>query len=212
MILPTKEFWLIFKSTHGALSTSEAIAIMQISSMAPEGIYLCLGSHKGKDSMAAAVSLKKGIFYLVDPIFEDDELGYSVCDTVEKQSPSNLEARFIPSYSTDVIASPDLNVNYSYVFVDSGSHQDGLPMMEVKLLEDRVVQGGIIAFHDFRSQFVEVEQAYNYLLGTGKYEEIKIDWDAIVNYVRENDLEKGNNSWHHNELDFPCFVGALKRK
>jgi len=41
---------------------------------------------------------------------------------------------------------------------------------------------------------------------------INIDWDKIVSYVNENNLEEGNTSWHHNELKNPCFVGAVKRK
>lgn len=210
MITTHKEFWEVFKKTNGALSCCEAIAIIKISEEAPEGLFLECGTHKGKSALAACEGLQNGTFYLLDPIFEDKSIEDEVIDTVGDFADwGNIELILDSSYSTDFISKHN---NYCYVFVDSGSHQDGLPMMEVKLLEDRVVQGGIIAFHDFRSQFVEVEQAYNYLLGTGKYEEIKIDWDAIVNYARENDLEKGNNSWHHNELDFPCFVGALKRK
>lgn len=85
-------------------------------------------------------------------------------------------------------------------------------MKEVLALEDRMVEGGIIAFHDFRAQFLQVNEAYDYLLGTGKYEEIKIDWNEIVSYVNENELEVGNISWHHQELQNPCFVGALRRK
>lgn len=206
MNFPSKEFIEEFKKTVGALSVSESIAIYNIALQAPEGLYLELGSHKGKSGMSAALGLKNGIFVLVDPIFEDKELAEIVCDLVKR---GDVHVDAIADYSTNIIENYD---NLSYVFVDSGSHADGLPMQEVKMLEDRVKPEGIICFHDFNSQFHEVREAYDYLISTGKYEEIKIDWESIVNYVRENDLEKGNSSWHHTELDFPCFVGAVRRK
>ena len=102
--------------------------------------------------------------------------------------------------------------NISYCFVDSGSHQDGLPMQEVKLLEDKMVQGGIICFHDWDSQFREVKEASDYLVSTGKYDYISIQWNEIIEYVNANNLEEGNISWHHNELKNPQFVGAVRRK
>lgn len=214
LLTPNKQFWKVFKETAGALSSAEAIAIINIAKLAPKGVCLELGSHKGKSAMSAAIGLKYcDRFYLVDPIFEDEALGYSVCSAV--QSMGDLETRFIPSYSTAILEADEFNNQiYAYVFVDSGSHGDGLPMQEAKLLEDRMIQGGIIAWHDYKNQFVEVEQAYNYLLSTGKYEEIKIDWQPIFDYVKEHNLEDGNNSWHlYPELPRPPnFIGALKRK
>jgi hypothetical protein len=207
---PPQEFWDTFRETNGALSCSEAIAIYNISALAPIGLYMELGTHKGKSAMAATIGLKDGVFILVDPIFDDKELVGELADNVLAVSSIGRVIIPIAENSLQVIPYHDY---YSYVFVDSGSHQDGLPMQEVKLLEDRIVEGGIIAFHDFKSQFVEVEVAYNYLVSTGKYEEIKIDWDTINKYSDENNLEDGTNkTWHHTELKNPNFVGALKRK
>lgn len=207
MKYPSIEFFEKFKKVNGALSVCESIAIYNLALQAPEGLYLELGSHKGKSGMSATLGLKDGLFYLVDPIFEDTELAREVSERV--QGVGNLGVVMVAKYSTDVI---EKHNDISYVFLDSGSHQDGLPMREVKMLEDRVKVGGILAFHDYRSQFIEVHEAYDYLLSTGKYEEVFIDWPSIVSFVGENNLEKGNSSWHHQELDFPCFVGALKRK
>lgn len=75
-----------------------------------------------------------------------------------------------------------------------------------------MVSGGIIVMHDLDSQFSAVRQGYDYLLSTGNYEEIKPDWNEINNYVNENDLNVGNISWHHTELENPNFVGALRKK
>lgn len=209
MNYPSKEFIEEFKKTVGALSVCESIAIYNIALQAPEGLYLELGSHKGKSGMSAAIGLKPGVFHLVDPIFEDDFLAVDVMNLIINSTTTKIKATTIADYSTNIIQNYE---NLSYVFVDSGSHADGLPMQEIKMLKDRVKQGGIIAFHDFNSQFHEVKEAYDYLISTGKYEEISIDWPVIVNYVRENNLEQGNESWHHTEMEFPCFVGAVRRK
>lgn len=216
MITPSNEFWKIFKETPGALSCAESLAIMNIAAEAPTGrdwySYIELGTHKGKSAMSAIMSLKNGKFALVDPIFSDKKLASSVIfmvfDFGENVGVGASERTSIEELN---YTNP---LKYSYVFVDSGSHGDGLPMQEAKLLEDRMVQGGIIAWHDYKNQFVEVEQAYNYLLSTGKYEEIIINWQEIFDYVKEHNLEEGNNSWHlYPELPHPPnFVGALKRK
>lgn len=226
MIKPTKEFLEVFKSTNGALSVTESIAIMNLTAQLNPRIYLDLdvnisyplkslwlelGTHEGKSSMSALYGNKHvDEFLLVDPEFNKSINIKTIADTFNKVIKKQMKFVFVEDYSTVVLSTT--NYKFSYCFVDSGSHQDGLPMQEVKLLEDRMVQGGIIAFHDFRSQFVEVEEAYNYLLGTGKYEEIIIDWREITDYVDENNLEEGNQSWHHTELKNPCFVGAVKRK
>lgn len=209
MITPPNDFWKVFKETNGALSCAEALAIMNIAAQAPEGLCIELGTFEGKSAMSANYSLHNHTFVLVEPEFNKTITPEMVVAKIKLATDIKKDVLFKQIYSTDFL--PTIDILLSYIFVDSGSHQDGLPMQEVKLLEDRMVQSGIIAFHDFRSQFIEVEQAYNYLLSTGKYEEIQINWDEIISYVNENNLEEGNLSWHHTELKNPCFVGALKR-
>lgn len=209
MITPSNEFLELFKKTEGALSVCESIVIMNIAAEAPAGEYAEFGTYFGKSAMSALVSLKEGLFHLVDPIFENKEVARSVGLSVYRVTKGDITIDLINGYSTDII---NRLGELSYVFVDSGSHQDGLPLQEVKLLEDRVVPGGIIAFHDYESQFKEVKEAYDYLVSTGKYEPIPIDWNSVINYCRENSLEIGNQSWHHTEMEFPNFVGAVKRK
>lgn len=210
MITPTPEFWKKFKETNGALSCTEAVAIMNLAAEAPktDGWAIELGTFNGKSAMSAMVGLSECFFMLLDPIFDDNKVIAEVFNNI-KDVNTTVTLKFSPIYSTDFL--PHL-APYSYVFVDSGSHQDGLPMQEVKLLEDNVLQGGIIAFHDWDSQFTEVKEASDYLVGTGKYEYININWDEIISYVNDNNLEDNNTSWHHNELKNPCFVGAVRRK
>lgn len=208
LITPPLNFWQHFRNTNGALSVSEGLAIIQIAStIKNDGFYAEFGTYHGKSAMCAAYGLKEGKFFLVDPILEG-ELIEKVIQNVKQFAHKKLIVGTFDKYSTDVIP---LYNDYAYTMIDSGSHQDGLPMQEVKLLEDRMAESGVILFHDFKSQFSEVEEAYNYLIITGKYEEIPIDWESIIAYVNENNLEEGNISWHHNELKNPCFLGAVKR-
>lgn len=209
MIKPTQDFLDLFKSTNGALSVTESIAIMNIAKMAKQGTYMELGVAEGKSAMSAAYNLQEGLFFLVDPIFEDEKLREQVIKKVKTFADKKIIVGCLPKYSIEAI---ELYNDYAYVMVDSGSHQDGLPMQEVKLLEDKMTQGGIIVFHDWDSQFSEVKEASDYLVGTGKYDYIPIDWEEIINYVNENNLEDNNLSWHHQELKNPCFVGAVIRK
>lgn len=212
MKLPSEIFWNVFKKTHGAFSTPEAIALYNIALKAPNGLYIELGSHKGKSTQAAALGLGTGTFILVEPEFKDalwdKETISNIMEAIDGIN-SILTFTLIADYSTNIIPKYD---NYSFVFVDSGVHDD-LVLEEVKMLEDRVIPNGIIAFHDYLNQFTAVERAFNYLLSTGKYEKIDIDWKSIFDYVREHNLEEGNISWHERgSEEFPKFVGALKRK
>jgi len=208
MILPTKEFWELFKKTVGAFSTPEAIALYNIVSTCKQGRFIELGSHKGKSSMVIAAAMhQKGTLVLVEPEFKDKEWAQDVIGKVQPLTNKIVQA--FGSYSLDILP---LYSELIFCFVDSGVHDD-LVMEEVKLLEDKIVPHGIIAFHDYLNQFTAVERAYNYLLSTGKYEKIEINWGEIFDYVRDNNLEEGNNSWHEKgSMEFPCFIGALKRK
>jgi len=210
MTLPSKEFLEIFRNTNGALSVSEAIAIMNLSSQAPEGLWLEMGTFKGKSAMAAIYGGNPKEFILIEPMFGQEVDCNELANRVSEATGKGVKLVFIKGYSTDYLrATSDM---YSFVFSDAGSHQDGLPMEEVKLLEDKMLQGGVIAFHDWDSQFKEVKEASDYLVGTGKYEYISINWNDITTYVNENDLEANNQSWHHTEMKTPCFVGAVRRK
>jgi hypothetical protein len=217
---PPLEFWDLFKKTRGAFSTAEALALYNIvSDIKYDGVgdwvekYAELGSHLGKSSQAIAAALKpQSVFYMVEPEFKD--IGW-MHRTVDGVYDTNEKIIVIPveGYSLDFLKVDEVK-RLTFVFVDSGTHSDDLVMQESKALEDKIVKGGVICYHDKGSQFTRVDEAFNYLLSTGKFEEIKINWEDIFEYVKWHNLEDGNDSWHqYPELPHPPnFVGALKRK
>jgi hypothetical protein len=233
MKFPSKEFIEEFKKTPGAISVCESISIYWLGTQVPEGgYYVEVGSNAGKASMSAAHGINRDdIFIMVDPIYnlknreafthsvqgipENIPWGYvfepDFNDKVKKriESVSKMSAKLEGDYSTNVFKA---HSGYAYVFIDSDDHQPELVMEEVKLLEDKMIPHGIIAFHDFRNQYHGPYEGYQYLLSTGKYEAIDIPWEDIRTYVTENNLEEGNDSWHMPDDKLPCFVGALKRK
>lgn len=217
---PPLEFWDLFKKTRGAFSTAEALALYNIvSDIKYDGVgdwietYVELGSHMGKSSQAIAAAMKRhSVFYMVEPEFKEQSWKYA---TVERVNATNSGVTVIPiaGYSLDFLEFI-LVSKAAFVFVDSGTHSDDLVMQECKMLENSIYRNGVIAFHDKGSQFTRVDEAFNYLLSTGKFEEIKINWEDIFEYVKWHNLEDGNDSWHqYPELPHPPnFVGALKRK
>lgn len=211
MIKPTSEFWKIFKETSGALSTAECTSIVNLAALCPDGLWLEMGTFKGKSCMAAIYGGNAKEFVLIEPLFGSEVDCNELASNVSKATEKGVKLIFIKGYSTDYLKST--TEMFSYVMSDAGNHQDGLPMEEVKLLEDRMLQNGIIAFHDFGNQFREPKEAAEYLVSTGKYEWVNIDWNEILEYVKESVTEEGNNSWHvYDDVPVPCFVGAVRRK
>lgn len=210
MITPNQQFLDIFRNTNGALGVGEAIAIMNLAAQCPKGNWLEMGCYMGKSAQAAIIGGNCWQFELIEPEFGKTISVEDFAKMVGEATGKGVRLVFLQGYSTDYLSST--NHLFSYVMVDSGSHQDGLPIAEAKLLEERMLPGGIIVWHDWNSQFHEVKEATEYLVSTGKYEYVPIPWDEINAYVTENKLEDGNVSWHHNELYCPNFVGAVKRK
>lgn len=220
-----------FKKTPGAISVCEACAIAWLGSQAPNGTFIDIGSNAGKAAMSAAHGIQEGILYMVDPIFdlnnreafkhsvqgapENVPWGYAFEPDFDKQvcgrikDVSYMTPILIGDYSESALKKFN---NYGYVFLDSDDHDLPLIMRELDIIQDRMVPGGIIAFHDFRNQYAGPYEAYQEMLLTGKFEEIEIPWNFIRAFVSDNNLENGNNSWHMPDVALPCFVGALRRK
>ena len=240
MITPTKEQLELFRTTPGAISVCEMVAIINVAAQAPRGTCAEMGSHRGKSGIAAAIGLSNSetsprVLHMVDPLYDMENLEAwshadqkhpdnawqgakqkGFCEQVEEgiaEASGHLcVAHTVGDYSTHAI--PELHAkhgDFAYVFLDSDQHQYELVKAECDLLRDKMVIGGIIAFHDFMSQFTGVERAYREMLQGGDYHEVPIDWLAIKEWVAANGGEAGNESWHHCDNPAPCFFGAIKR-
>lgn len=213
--IPPYSFIELFKNIKGAFSVTEGIALYNICQQVPsEGIYVEAGSHKCKSTLASLLAFNgSNDFYLLEPEFENIDFlveAQKAIVTFKQEFSNGIKCHFIPEYSTDFFQNDQ---KYSYVMIDSGDHGEDLVQAEKILIEDKIVSGGILAMHDLNNQFTAVRRMYDQLLSSGKYEEVVVDWDVIIKYVKENNLEEGNNSWHiYEETPYPNFVGALKRK
>ncbi len=243
MIFPNPQELSLFKATPGAISVHEMVAIINVVAQVPiGGTYAEMGSHRGKSGVATAIGMKTSPFteslHLVDPLYDMNNLeawkhacqghpdnawqgakeaGFcgSVVNLISAASDGEVTAVLHGDFSTHAI--PEIcgvHGNYSYVLLDTDQHTYELTTEELKLLRTRMKVGGLIGFHDFKSQFLGVEQAYREMLTSTDgiaYEEVPIDWEPIKKWVAGNGGEAGNTSWHHCEMDAPCFYGALKR-
>lgn len=200
------------------MSCAEAIFMYNACLEVPDdGVWVEMGTHKGKSalvSMMAWAGRSIHDFYLLEPEFDKLDYFIDVNNAIGKlREDFNIETFFIKKteYSFDFL--PKFN-NYSYIMWDTGSHGHELVSIEKPLLEDRIIPGGILVMHDINSQFIACTEAYNDLIKSGKYEEIKYDWQEIFDYVSKHNLEDGNNSWHqYPDLPHPPnFLGALRRR
>lgn len=214
MKLPTEKIIEIFKNTIGAMSVVEGIALYNICLQAPDyGNWIELGSHKGRSStMIASCINEKVSLNLVEPEFSKIEWANEVSNNLDFLN-KKKNIIFWANYSTEVLGEFD---KISFLFVDSGNHGEEIVQSEKPLYQDKIISGGVIAFHDYgeKSQFTAVKKAYDELVDTRLYEPIQINWEEIFDYVDKNNLEDKINSWHlYPELPHPPnFVGALRRK
>lgn len=210
IVFPPKEIIEKFKATHGAMSVAEGIALYNVALQAPEGTWVELGSHKGKSSTMIAAAMTGAVrLSLVEPEFSNIDWATEVADTLTPLD-KKKSIEFWANYSTGIL--PQF-YSIHFLFVDSGDHGEEIVQSEKPLYEDKIVIGGIIAFHDYGSQFTAVERCYDQLVASGKYEPIQINWQEIFDFVAENGGEEGNKSWHlYPELPHPPnFIGALRR-
>lgn len=209
---PSKEVIKQFQETHGAMSVAEGLALYNICLQAPQGEWVELGSHRGKSTtMISAATTEGSTLHLVEPEFEDKEWEKDVIEKVSRFGKAEMVITYA-DYSTNVL--PKIFKHLSFLFVDSGNHGEEIVQSEKPLYENKIVSGGIIAFHDLNSQFTAVTRCYEQLIASGNYDIIEIDWTSILDFVENNNLENENKSWHlYPELPYPPnFIGALKRK
>ena len=222
-----------FKEIPGAISVTEAIALHQTIQESLETpsftrnhlgieipireIFIDFGSYAGKSSLIAMAALsdlnKRGNFVMVDPIYNKEENDYpeKIKTNIIKFVSPFIVPIFVKSTSEEAIKSLS-QLKVSYAFIDTGEHSEESLSPEIKYLEDVIIKGGLIILHDFGNQYIAPKEAAVKLVNTGKFEFIEINWESIIKFVEENKLEEGNISWHMPGMDFPNFIGAIRRK
>jgi hypothetical protein len=194
-----------------------------------------LGSHAGKSSMMIAKALNDirvlGSFYLVDPLFGIDEADWGqTCFKIKEDIPWNYAKK--ESFKKEVFQRVYKQVEWSIapvmigltsyqflpsfrgqvgvLFIDSDVHTREQCLAEELLSRQYMSQDSIVLFHD-HGNYEGPVQACEELVSQGLYEYIPIDWEGIKSFVKENDLEKDNNSWHQTHEEMPCYLAALRR-
>jgi len=206
-----------------------------------EGIHVDCGSNAGKFAMSAAIGLarkgKPSILHCIDPVFDlENERAVSQMCQKKKENigwgwvfEPDFKEKFIDRILTvsKGLVTPVLvgqasldglpmlhnqHGKFSYIYLDCDNHTKELVDAEVDYVKDKMIHDGVLAWHDFGNQFHAPRESYWRLMaeGTG-WEEIPRPWEVIVPWVKERDLEKGNDTWHACDQEFPTFVGALKK-
>lgn len=233
----TPEALAIFKSTPGAVSVHEAFAISWLASIAPkDGTCVTLGSHAGKDAIAACSGIARKAFdyHAVDPVY-DLENRAAWAESVQG-APENMPWIYVaePDFNAKVkarlVAASEgkctpilqgmsakqwLRLQFSnsiaYLFSDADDHNREQILAEMSLAAPLMVPGGIVVFHDF-GNYTGPVAAHAELLDGGGWESVGIPWAALMADAALNGGESGNNSWHCCDNPAPRFVGALRRK
>ena len=209
-----------------------------------EGMAIDFGSHEGRSSIAGVKALtdmrRWECFYMVDLLYDLNNPDWS--STTQKTS-ENLPWQYAqqPNFADNTVdnvrqfgyfggeefirvekmglsskqfLSLFPNRKISYVFIDSDDHQLELVMYEVKELEDRMLKGGLMFFHDFGNQYTAPKEAHKYLLDTGKYENINMDWEMIKNFINSKGLKDSDLNWQTEDQKAmpPTFVGCVRKK
>jgi len=230
-----------FKKIPGAISVTEAIALYNLiienmGNINPEETFVDIGSHAGKSSLIALTALsflkKEGSFIMVDPAYDpispfrktspafaDEYYCSHIFYKVRKFLNSNIQLcmlglpseKFCEEKRYEDLKFGSMINPLSYVFIDSGEHSEESLKPEIEWVNKHLCVGGIVVFHDFGNQYTAPVYAAEKMILSGQYEPIAINWEEIISYVKENDLEKGNDSWHMVGNPHPNFIGALKR-
>lgn len=236
--IPSPEIIDLFKTTPGAISLHEFFAIKWLVGLSPfGGTHIDIGTNAGKAAIAQAAGLPRGSeINCVDTVFDlsNDEAwkdnhqqpdrnttGWSwiyekdfkqrVIDRIE--TASNRGISVLLHGESALTAIPRIGAGrIGFAFSDADSANKWLVDGIATALAPNMVKGGIIAWHDWNSQFAPPKEASDHLISTGEFEQVSIPWDEIKEAVDSIGGEHvGNDSWHHRETARPMFVGAVRR-
>ncbi len=154
-----------------------------------------IGSYEGKSTSCLALGSQAGShvpIYAVDPHKgSPDILGLLAVTEIDSYSTfiSNMERLELldvvrPIRKTSVEASKDFNQPVGLLFVD-GRHEYEFVKQDIESWTPKVVDGGIIIFHDcWAEEVTGVSRAVNELLKTGNFEKVEtVGTSAVVKKI-----------------------------
>lgn len=198
-----------------------------------------LGAHCGKASsiltQATYRTLHPGTtveVHLVDPLFDRTEENYrETCQkTVDNIPWAHCQREDFnewviknslsdcPTESVHITLLGTLSWKYLVgqphlycALVDSDDHNDELVLRECKLLETSILPGGLVFFHDFGNYGGPVK-GHEYLLSTGRFENVELLWGTACTMSAEGNWESRNDSWHAKQSgDNARYLGCARR-
>jgi hypothetical protein len=172
---------------------------------------------------------------LVDPLFDmmnDKEWERSYLKLDEQRRPSGFQLYDNHNeYTMSAVTkfAPDLKVTpyglsslsffelrkepIVFLLVDSGDHLEGIVFDEINLYKDRLVDNGLVFFHDYKNQFVAPMLGAMKLCENYGYEMIEMPWEEAEEIAKKYNLEeKDNASWlNYGEIKYFNFMGCCRK-
>jgi len=145
------------KMVEGWLSDNEAIILRDLAKDSKPGVIVEIGSWKGLSTTAIANGSKEGLgnkVYAVDPhkgspehvkMFKDEVNTYEAF--MKNITDAGVKDIITPMVMTSEKAAGFVTDPVSLLFID-GNHSEEMVQLDFYLWNERVVKGGIIAFHD----------------------------------------------------------------
>lgn len=145
---------------NGLLSNNEAILLYNLARKAKNGVIIEIGSYKGKSTICLGYGTKDGHrvkVYTIDP--HTGDLSYHEWELEKNSSPTirefqknisrnkEIKEYIYPLYTTSELAIPGVTTKVDLIFVD-GDHRYESVLKDFKLWNEKLNEGGIIAFHD----------------------------------------------------------------
>lgn len=141
---------------QGWLSNDEAIVLRELAKNSKKGAIVEIGSWKGLSTTAIAKGSQEGLgnkVYSVDPhkgspehkvMFKEVNTYEAFMQNITKEGVKDLITPFV---MTSEEAAGFITEPISFIFID-GDHSAEMVQLDFDLWHDKVIKGGIIAFHD----------------------------------------------------------------
>ena len=226
-----------FKKIPGAISVYEAVGLYLtiINECKIKFTYGAdLGSYAGKSSCVGSAALSEinacTHFCLVDPLYGDKDNPYTWRHTrggnprswhFDQPNANEIilaDASKFSKLTHSLAGVPSVEFLEScpplgYIFIDTDDHGPETIAEELAFIKNKLLPGGIIAFHDYGNQYSAPLLAAEKLVASGEYEQLEIDWPRINQLGDEYGGEEGNNSWQvYAEIPKTNFLGCVRRR